>query len=524
MLDQKRAMRFVLALIGAFVLSTGCNKSAAPTESVEKDQSDATSAAQKSPSEGRSVARKPVSATSPDRVKSAPNRRDEEAAARLATAERKVREWEKRVESLQRELGSMKRLLGFAENASIEAIEAEWRKDMAEYAEAYPEKKGELDYSKLVGHLAAEIRRLDAEAATKRPAAEKTDAAEKQADDDFKDAFSNIGQRDGKNDADREARTPTKIVRLPPPDAKRFPGLKHFHPDYDVWLDDKNKRVVLQSEVCLRDGALELFACIHRWIDDPTLKGSKLRRGTKEHESILTINTTAKLVHTGLLLSGADNGSPARFRPKYVPAHGSEIEITLHWQDGQGKWQTARAQDWVRDHKTKKEMTHRWVFAGSRFWVNERTGERIYTAESGDLICVSNFDTAVLDLPIESSGANEGLLFEAFTERIPQAVLGLTVAEVEGGGCKITSVEKNSPASRAGLMVGDVIIKAEYEKLTGLKHWNRLHAKQRPTQEMLLDVKRGEKSFTKRLMPDGRVVTMVLTPKPTKKKPAAPAK
>ena len=524
MLDQKRAMRFVLALIGAFVLSTGCNKSAAPTESVEKDQSGATSAAQKSPSEGRSVAKQPASATSPDPVKSAPNRRDEEAAARLATAERKVREWEKRVESLQRELGSMKRLLGFAENASIEAIEAEWRKDMAEYAEAYPEKKGELDYSKLVGHLAAEIRRLDAEAATKRPAAEKTDAAEKQADDDFKDAFSNIGQRDGKNDADREARTPTKIVRLPPPDAKRFPGLKHFHPDYDVWLDAKNKRIVLQSEVCLRDGALELFACIHRWIDDPTLKGSKLRRGTKEHESILTINTTAKLVHTGLLLSGADNGSPARFRPKYVPAHGSEIEITLHWQDGQGKWQTARAQDWVRDHKTKKEMTHRWVFAGSRFWVNERTGERIYTAESGDLICVSNFDTAVLDLPIESSGANEGLLFEAFTERIPQAVLGLTVAEVEGGGCKITSVEKNSPASRAGLMVGDVIIKAEYEKLTGLKHWNRLHAKQRPTQEMLLDVKRGEKSFTKRLMPDGRVVTMVLTPKPTKKKPAAPAK
>ena len=169
-------------------------------------------------------------------------------------------------------------------------------------------------------------------------------------------------------------------------------------------------------------------------------------------------------------------------------------------------------------------MTHRWVFAGSRFWVNERTGERIYTAESGDLICVSNFDTAVLDLPIESSGANEGLLFEAFTERIPQAVLGLTVAEVEGGGCKISTVEKNSPASRAGLMVGDVIIKAEYEKLTGLKHWNRLHAKQRPTQEMLLDVKRGEKSFTKRLMPDGRVVTMVLTPKPMKKKPTTPAK
>ena len=33
--------------------------------------------------------------------------------------------------------------------------------------------------------------------------------------------------------------------------------------------------------------------------------------------------------------------------------------------------------------------------------------------------CVSNFPTAMLDLPIASSQANEALLFETFTERIP---------------------------------------------------------------------------------------------------------
>ncbi len=40
-------------------------------------------------------------------------------------------------------------------------------------------------------------------------------------------------------------------------------------------------------------------------------------------------------------------------------------------------------------------------------------------AESGDLICVSNFTTAMLDIPIESSQSNEGLMFEASTGKIP---------------------------------------------------------------------------------------------------------
>ena len=40
-------------------------------------------------------------------------------------------------------------------------------------------------------------------------------------------------------------------------------------------------------------------------------------------------------------------------------------------------------------------------------------------AESGDFICVSNFTTAMLDIPVESSQSNEGLLFEADTKKIP---------------------------------------------------------------------------------------------------------
>ena len=40
-------------------------------------------------------------------------------------------------------------------------------------------------------------------------------------------------------------------------------------------------------------------------------------------------------------------------------------------------------------------------------------------AESGDFICVSNFATAMLDIPVQSSQANDSLEFVAFTEHIP---------------------------------------------------------------------------------------------------------
>ncbi len=69
--------------------------------------------------------------------------------------------------------------------------------------------------------------------------------------------------------------------------------------------------------------------------------------------------------------------------------------------------------------RTEREMSQPWVFAGSRFWKDEETGEQYYQAEGGDFICVSNFGTAMLDIPIESSQSNMELAFAAFTERIP---------------------------------------------------------------------------------------------------------
>jgi hypothetical protein len=165
----------------------------------------------------------------------------------------------------------------------------------------------------------------------------------------------------------------------------------------------KRKLVIVDGEVAMREGPLEMFAC---------------PKGTKEHESVVAVHCNGQLIHAGLLAVGATHEHPVQFNPKYVAAAGSIIDILILWEDEEGRHKV-RAQDWVMDAATKKPMTHNWVFGGSGFWTDETTGKKYYHADAGDLICVSNFSTAMLDLPIESSQANDGLLYTANTERIP---------------------------------------------------------------------------------------------------------
>jgi hypothetical protein len=125
-------------------------------------------------------------------------------------------------------------------------------------------------------------------------------------------------------------------------------------------------------------------------------------------------------VHAGLLALGATPGHPARFEPKFEPASGTEVEIEVRWKDKAGLTQRGRAQDWVRNIRTKQPLHLNWVFAGSSFWRDESTGKQIYRADSvGDFISVLNLPTATLDLPIRSAGALEERLFEGCVERLP---------------------------------------------------------------------------------------------------------
>ena len=200
------------------------------------------------------------------------------------------------------------------------------------------------------------------------------------------------------SDSNSENETENKVPRN-----KDILGLTRLADEHDVWIDPMRRYVVVDGNVCLRRGTLEMLAC---------------PRGTKEHEAIVSLNSPAQIVHAALLAIGAKVGGTVKWDPKYVPASGTEIDIWILWKDKEGMNRKMRAQRWIRNIETGKAMKFPWVFAGSGFWTDEM-GVRHYMANSGDLICVSNFSTATLDLPVKSSAEAGGLLFEAFTENIP---------------------------------------------------------------------------------------------------------
>lgn len=154
----------------------------------------------------------------------------------------------------------------------------------------------------------------------------------------------------------------------------------------------------------LDDGPIEVFACLEN---------------TKEHEAVIAARSTARLVHAALLAVGLEPGRPVSFDPEYRAAKGPVVVVRIRWRDAAGKPQEVRAQEWIRNARTGKPLDSDWVFAGSVFWKDPQGGAEYYQADGGDLICVSNFPTAMLDLPIQSSQSNEALLFEAFKGRVP---------------------------------------------------------------------------------------------------------
>ncbi|MBN2291023.1 MAG: hypothetical protein JXM70_01280 [Pirellulales bacterium] len=207
--------------------------------------------------------------------------------------------------------------------------------------------------------------------------------------------------------------TPEETARrLGPPLVEHPEKLLPLDKVKPIWLDKPGKRLIMVGEVCQREAPLEMFVCLWR---------------TKEHEAVLTARVPAKAAHAGLLALGAKVGKPVQFVPKYVPASGSVIDIDVIWKDAGGKIRKQRGQDWIRNFRTKKPMEFDWVFGGSGLWTNKKTGQTHYQAESGDFICVSNFSTAMLDLPVKSTDSNEGLMFEALTENIPPLGTPVTI-------------------------------------------------------------------------------------------------
>jgi hypothetical protein len=184
-------------------------------------------------------------------------------------------------------------------------------------------------------------------------------------------------------------------------------GLKRISKTERIWLDPRNRLIVIDGSIAINDGPLEMFACPRR---------------TKEHESVVSVDCKSSTAHAALLAIGAVEGTPVEYDEKgeiSKVATGDEIEIFTLWKNAAGQRQENRAQEWVRNGKTGKQLDYPWVFVGSMFSVDEETKRSYYQADAGEFICVSNFRTATLDLPIASSDKNAARVFEAFAGRIP---------------------------------------------------------------------------------------------------------
>ncbi len=222
-------------------------------------------------------------------------------------------------------------------------------------------------------------------------------------------------------------------TQQPEPVAPAWPspdGATRLDAEQPVWIDASKGTVYLDGRIMLREGALEMFAC---------------PAGTKEHESIIAIEASAELVHVALLAVGAESGTPVRFQPKYQPPTGSEIEIAVSWRAGEAI-KTVRAQELIRHAETKKAMDLPFVFAGSRRWTDPETRTTYYAADAGDMICVSNFSTAMLDVPAPSTDNNGALWFEPFTEHLPAegTPVRLTLKPVPTGQAAGAAAESTS--------------------------------------------------------------------------------
>ena len=196
----------------------------------------------------------------------------------------------------------------------------------------------------------------------------------------------------------------------PPPQDSPALNADSFRPDpawkslgQDLWFDPQAKRVVLRARVCQTDATLEHLMCL---------------KGTKEHESILATEAPPKIIHAGLILTGANPGHPVRFEPTFDPPAGTPIAIEVEWNQA-GRTQKVDARTWVKEEKSGKPLGHDWVFAGSVLYPDRRTQKMAYAADDGDLITVANFASSILDLPYRSSASDADRTYMANPEKIP---------------------------------------------------------------------------------------------------------
>lgn len=195
--------------------------------------------------------------------------------------------------------------------------------------------------------------------------------------------------------------------------------------DNGLTIDREAGTIDIVGKVCLREAEfLEMLACTP---------------DTREHESLVVLNTLPSTIHTALLLMGLEPGSPSRWVQdgegpdvKMLPPRGPQVSVSILYEVD-GEVTETPANQWIRNQKTDEPMEDAvWVFAGSK--VVEYEGRQIYVADSyGTALSLVNFGDDLLARQSEMSDQNEshGQTWGANTQAIPavgtEVVLRLTL-------------------------------------------------------------------------------------------------
>lgn len=187
-----------------------------------------------------------------------------------------------------------------------------------------------------------------------------------------------------------------------------------------VTINLAERSVDVESEVCLRDGMLELIACI---------------KDGKEHESIIVVGAKPSHIHTALLLLGAKPGSPASRRMideeerRFIdlPPRGGLVDVFLVLKDTNGKKTEHPISDFIvpsersDDGKDEDEKfpTHTFLFAGSILLGEGQGPSRYLCDQSGNVISIATFGDELLCLPDVHSNDNGALAWRVDGEKLP---------------------------------------------------------------------------------------------------------
>jgi hypothetical protein len=205
--------------------------------------------------------------------------------------------------------------------------------------------------------------------------------------------------------------------------ARPVPASPLVHLANGIVVDRQRRRVEVPAHVAQTIGFLEQVAC---GVD------------SREHESLLVIESKASEVHAALLLAHAVPGQPGRWRwdgaeVKLEKPSGDAIRVRVRAADplatpdpdtGRSPIIERDISDWIRG-ADGRSFPGAWVFAGSRFAPNppswKEPGEHYVADFTGSIVGLVTFGdetvgaTTVIPDAIDIEAAN----WEAWTSRMP---------------------------------------------------------------------------------------------------------